>query len=136
MDAVFHITTRTAWEKAKAEGKYTHPSLQAEGFLHCAWREQVLGVANTLYRGRDDLVMLQIATDRLESRIQDDCTESGAIYPHVYGPINLDSVTAVADLRSESDGAFVWPLTTEEGVPNAVGNIAAGNEAAFPDLLA
>jgi uncharacterized protein (DUF952 family) len=33
---ILHITTHTAWEKAKMKGEYSAPSLKSEGFIHCS----------------------------------------------------------------------------------------------------
>lgn len=136
MDAIYHITTRTAWLKAVSSGSYTNPSLAAEGFIHCSRSEQVLTVANSLFRAREDIVLLKIAVDRLTSPVQEDCTESGALYPHIYGPLNCNAVVEVLDLLPDAKGTFGWPA--DEAQPPAeagVGAIAAGSEAVFSGLL-
>ena len=43
---IFHITTREAWRQAVAVGRYTAPSLDKEGFIHCSTHEQVVETAN------------------------------------------------------------------------------------------
>jgi uncharacterized protein (DUF952 family) len=41
---IYHITSTTLWELAKAQGYYEAPSLADEGFIHCSQRHQVAGV--------------------------------------------------------------------------------------------
>jgi uncharacterized protein (DUF952 family) len=35
--------------------------------------------------------------------------EPGQLFPHLYGPLNLDAVTAALPFSSEPDGRFVLP---------------------------
>ena len=51
---IYHITSRSAWDEAKARGEYRAPSLESEGFIHCSTRNQLLQVANAFYRGRSE----------------------------------------------------------------------------------
>ena len=57
---IYHITKRAAWEQSLTKGHYSASSLDSEGFIHCSTRDQVLGVAQDLFRGQSDLVLLCI----------------------------------------------------------------------------
>lgn len=136
MESIYHLTTRSAWNKAQQDGSYSHPSLQAEGFIHCAKEEQVLGVANSLYRTRDDLIALKIDTKKLESRLQNDCTASGTLFPHIYGPINLDAVEEISELVPGNTGALEWRRDDCNASLADLSQVAKGNEGNFQNLLA
>lgn len=105
---LFHITTRRAWEAARAQGEYRAPSLATEGFIHLSEERQWLEVANRLYRGVPDLVLLSIRADRLCSEVRLEEAD-GDTYPHLYGPLNLDAVVEVLELSRAADGAIVPP---------------------------
>jgi uncharacterized protein (DUF952 family) len=106
---IFHITGSEEAEAARASGSYEDESLAAEGFIHCSFREQVAGVANSMFRGRTNLVLLEIDPQRLSSRLEVEGAEPGAPqFPHVYGPINWDSVAAVHPYAEGPDG-FLEP---------------------------
>ena len=64
---IYHITTREAWQMAQSQGSYRAESLQSEGFIHCSARRQVPQVANSFYRGADELLLLQIDESRLNA---------------------------------------------------------------------
>jgi len=99
MPIIYHVTTATAWDEALQKGYYEHPSLHAEGFIHCSQEEQVAGVLERYFSGQTDLVKLVIDTDRLTSRyIQEWSPSTQDTYPHVYGPINADAVVEVIPL--------------------------------------
>ena len=102
----FHITTREAWRAAQAAGEYRGDTLATEGFVHCSMREQVLATANRFFHGRRDLVLLRIDAGKLRPRTRLEPAD-GQLFPHVYGAINLDAVSAVLDLTPDEHGAFV-----------------------------
>ncbi len=102
---IYHITTKDEWQTAQANGKYTAPSLQSEGFIHCSTDKQVPHVANAFYRGRNDLVLLKLDENRIKSQVKweapagapaDGISESD-LFPHIYGVINLDAIISVID---------------------------------------
>lgn len=107
---ILHITERAAWETAVAAGVYCAASLAREGFIHCSTRQQVLGPANELYRGRSDLVLLCIAPDAVQAEIvYEDSYGKGEAFPHIYGPLNLDAVIQVVKFSPNPDGTFSLP---------------------------
>lgn len=107
---ILHIAHRQDWETALADSRYTHPSLATEGFIHCSTPEQVLGPANELFRGQNDLILLVIAPERLEADlVYEDTTGAGQAFPHIYGPINLDAVDRVVAFPPQADGSFTLP---------------------------
>jgi uncharacterized protein (DUF952 family) len=97
MPLIYHVTTAAEWESAQKNGSYSTPSLQAEGFIHCSADEkQVAGVLQRYFAGKTNLVKLAIDTDKLSSRYIYEWSPSTAdTFPHVYGPINIDSVIHV-----------------------------------------
>ena len=108
---IYHLAFRSDWEAGLAAGEYRAPSLAEEGFIHASGdEEQMLRVAARLFAGRDDLLALEVDTDRLpdDSPVIRESARSGEIYPHVYGPINPDAVTRVRALIPDADnpGAF------------------------------
>ncbi len=109
MPLIFHITTAEAWKEALEVGAYHGDTLTTEGFIHCSTAPQVTRVANARFRGRKDLVLLCIRTDLLNPELRYDPAEAGELFPHIYGPLNVDAVVDVVDFPPEPDGQFVLP---------------------------
>lgn len=110
-DTILHITTQTAWQAAQQAGEYIAPSLDTEGFIHCSTADQVVAVAERFYAGQRGLVLLILDSSRVRPQVK---YEPGAdkpdeLFPHVYGPINLDAVTRVADFAPDSKGNWILP---------------------------
>lgn len=118
MSLIVHITYRSDWEAAQPAGEYRADSLKLQGFIHCSTPEQVVEVANGLYRGQTGLVLLVIDPARLRHEVRyEDCYDTGLLFPHLYGPLNLEAVVAVVDFPPQSDGTFGLPVAWQEPVP-------------------
>jgi release factor glutamine methyltransferase len=104
-DLLVHICPQSEWIQAQKNGIYRDTSLEQDGFIHCSQPEQVMEVANHFYLGVRNLVMLWIDPEILSSKI---CWEfvDGTMFPHIYGPINLDAVKSISNLETGIDGTF------------------------------
>jgi uncharacterized protein (DUF952 family) len=105
---IYHIASRADWQSAQKNGSYTADSLAAEGFIHCSKAEQVAGVAERFYAGRRGLVLLVIDPQRLSSdlRYEAGSDKPDELFPHIYGPLNLEAVASILDF--EPDFAKTW----------------------------
>lgn len=107
---ITHITERVTWEQAKKTGVYRAESLKTEGFIHCSTMRQVLGVANSQFKDREDLVLLLIDENKVKSDIKyEDLHKTGQAYPHIYGHLNTEAVINVCDFQYHANGTFRLP---------------------------
>ena len=110
MAIIFHITKSVAWARAEAVGIYRGNMFPIDGFIHCSTRDQVIQVADVRFRGQTGLVLLAIDTDKVATEIRYENLEGGQqMFPHIYGEINLDSVTQVLKFEPGADGYFALP---------------------------
>lgn len=122
MKMILHITTYADWENALGEGVYRSESLNTDGFIHCSTSKQVVEVANRFYAGRDDLVLLCIDRKKVQSLVHFEApvhpdgslktADTIELFPHIYGPLNLDAVVQVIEFAPDSDGYFRMPDLT------------------------
>lgn len=108
---IYHLALRDEWDDAVASGAYRRStlgrSLDDEGFIHCSFAEQVQLIADLVYRGRDDVVLLEIDPDRVSAEIRvEQVGGAPQAFPHIYGPLPADAVTRVRALECRSDGAL------------------------------
>lgn len=106
MQRIFHITSRTAWTEALANAHYEGDTLKSEGFIHCSEAQQVLRVANARFQGRRELVLLEIDPALLAAELRYEDGGGGELFPHIYGPLNCNAVTAVRDFAPDESGTF------------------------------
>ena len=100
MSFIYHVTTKQAWNAAQENGYYTTHSLETEGFIHCSEAQQVEGVLQRYYQGQTDLIKLVIDPQKLQYELKYEMAPSiNEKFPHVYGPINFDSVVDVVEIK-------------------------------------
>lgn len=98
-DIIYHVTTLSAWQLALSQGYYEADSLAIEGFIHCSTANQVDGVLERYFKGKNNLVKLVIDIRQLKNPLKYELAPSvNELFPHVFGPINLDAVIEVVHL--------------------------------------
>jgi uncharacterized protein (DUF952 family) len=116
---IYHITSRAAWGEARQRGEYRAESLESEGFIHCSTGPQVLPVVEKFYMGQQDLLLLMIDPSLLSSELKWELPSDGNpppgvpegdLFPHIYGPINLNAIVKAVDLTSNPDGNYGLPI--------------------------
>ncbi|MGI9607097.1 MAG: DUF952 domain-containing protein [Acidimicrobiales bacterium] len=108
---LFHIIGRDDWADAVERGRHVPDDYVVDGFIHLSEKGQVLRPANLLYKGRNDLVLLVIDPGLLRAEVVYEPGSHGEqeLFPHLYGPLNLDAVLEVVTFLPDADGAFVLP---------------------------
>lgn len=109
MTLILHIAVRKAWEHASQVGIYKPESLEKQGFIHCSYPSQLEKVADANFLGKKDLVLLCIESNRVRADIREEKAGDES-YPHVFGPLNMDSVTKVVEFMPDKSGKFKLPL--------------------------
>ncbi|MBN1977573.1 MAG: DUF952 domain-containing protein [Anaerolineae bacterium] len=118
---IYHLVTESAF-RAQAKGdEYIPVRFDQDGFIHCTGEANtLLVVANDYFSSVEEPVLvLAIETTRLTAEVRFEppapVAGSGAshleeaqLFPHIYGPLNLDAVTEIGVLR-KNDGAYQWP---------------------------
>jgi len=124
---ILHLASNDAWLAGVGpagiwrgkKGTYRADSLSTQGFIHCSTSSQIVDVANAFYHGLQGLVLLVIDPDRLTSELKWEppvhpnpertAIVGNELFPHIYGPINLDAVVNVISFEPAADGTFSLP---------------------------
>lgn len=107
MAIIYHITTAETWAEGLAQQSYTSHSLTSEGFIHCSTPGQIVATANRYYAGEHGLLLLAIDTDRVKVAVRYENLIGGSeLFPHIYGPLNPESVVGVFPFEPGPDGTF------------------------------
>jgi uncharacterized protein (DUF952 family) len=93
---IYHITTKHAWEDAQAKQSYLPKDFEKDGFIHCSIERQIEGVLERFYQGQTGLIKLKIEKAKVQRPVLFELAEDlNELFPHIYGPLNLDSVVEV-----------------------------------------
>ncbi len=104
-DLIVHICPHQSWEAALNRGTYRSDSLEREGFIHCSRPEQVLNVANHLYQGQPDLLLLWIDPRMVKAEIRWESV-GNETFPHIYGALGIEAVIAAMPFTPDEDDVF------------------------------
>ena len=110
---ILHICPRAVWDEAVAAGRYDSDTLASQGYIHCSTAELVHVPATLRFRGRTDLVLLEIDESRLPVTVTwedgDPPHPDGTLFPHLYAALPIGAVVGVYDYLPNADGTFSPP---------------------------
>ena len=105
----YHLIPRVIWEQIdrSTQTHYEPDSVKVEGFIHCTDGEgELTATANRHYQGTaTEFRVLVLDRALIEAPVRYD--DSGQIYPHIYGALNLNAVVKVCPMEREADGHFL-----------------------------
>ncbi|WP_019616382.1 cupin domain-containing protein [Psychromonas ossibalaenae] len=104
---IFYIALESQLAGILQETSYSDPSLSAEGFIHFCSSSQVDAVVEAFYPNQQDLKLLVVDVSLLRSELLFEAPSGSLpddfpkqqLFPHLYGPLNIDAVIDVVDLK-------------------------------------
>ena len=81
----------------------------ADGFIHFSTAAQAAETAAKHFAGAGDLVLVQVDSGRLGDRLKWQPSRGGALFPHLYGDLDLTAVTRTDPLPLGPDGRHQFP---------------------------
>ncbi len=107
---IYKILSRAALAEAKAKGRFEGTADDArDGFIHLSSAEQLEATLAKHYAGQKDLVLLAVDSESLGERLQWEPSRGGALFPHLYGPLDLAAVNSIQELTLREDGRHHLP---------------------------
>src|ERR1700676_1560790 len=109
---IYHLALRDDWQHALDTGddyrwSTLGASLDQVGFIHCSFADQVQTIADLVYLGRTDVMLLTIDPSRLGAEVRVENLEGGSkLFPHIYGPLPVEAVTDANDIPLDVDGTL------------------------------
>jgi uncharacterized protein (DUF952 family) len=109
-EPVYKICSSAMLQEARGLGRFDGSADDArDGFIHLSARHQVAGTLAKYFAGQRDLVLLAVDPERLGERLRWEESRGGELFPHLYGPLDLDHVTSVEALVLQEDGTHRLP---------------------------
>ena len=98
MSRIYKILARAEWTAAQAAGAFQGSAVdRADGFIHFSTAAQAQETARRHFAGQGDLVVLEIEADDLGAGLRWEPSRGGDLFPHLYGPLEVAHVRAVAE---------------------------------------
>jgi len=107
---IYHMCKTDEWVQAQASGSYPGSSQdQADGFIHFSTRAQVWTSAAKHRHGQDGILLLAVDATALGDALKWEASRGGALFPHLYGPLNSDDVIDALPLPLDDNGIHIFP---------------------------
>ena len=103
--AIYLLSSNAEYQQALSAGKLTRDSLTSEGFIHATPKSQLNRLANKYYKDKEQPLILIVDKELVIPEIKWEPASDG-LYPHIYGPLNINAVTRVEKISLNEDGNF------------------------------
>jgi uncharacterized protein (DUF952 family) len=109
-EPVYKIMTEEAFAEACRQGRYSGSSDDLrDGFIHLSATHQLEGTLAKHYAGQAGLVLLALDPDRLGPALKWEPSRGGALFPHLYGDLDLKAMLWSEPIEFAVDGSHVLP---------------------------
>jgi len=99
MSVIYKICPADLWRAAEREGVFRGAPVDlADGFIHFSTATQVAETAAKHFAGQTDLVLVRVRAEKLGDRLRWEPSRGGALFPHLYGYLDLRDVHKVEPL--------------------------------------
>lgn len=110
MSLIYKICPSALWREAERSGTFHgSPVDQRDGFIHFSTAEQVAETAAKHFAGAQGLVLLTVQSTKLGDALKWEPSRGGALFPHLYGTLDIRAVIKVAPLPLGKDGRHAFP---------------------------
>lgn len=110
MPTIYKICPTALWRDAERAGTFRGSALDIEdGFIHFSTAAQAIETAAKHFAGQRDLVLASVDTAALGDRLKWEPSRGGALFPHLYGDLDLAAVTRIDPLPLGDDGHHEFP---------------------------
>ena len=110
MPTIYKICSASAWREAERQGVYrgSEDDLK-DGFIHFSTAAQLAATAAKHFTGKTGLFLVAVDAALLGEELRWEPARDGAMFPHLYGELDLAAVITVMDLPLQSDGIHTIP---------------------------
>ncbi len=114
MSHVYKICPAEVWREAEQCGVFRGSEVDLrDGFIHFSTAAQVVETAAKHFSGQPGLLLVRINTASLGDRLKWEASRGGALFPHLYGDLDLAAVAQVDALPLGPDKRHIFPPLAE-----------------------
>jgi uncharacterized protein (DUF952 family) len=107
---IYKIVPAPMWQEAVDRGRFDGAPVDlADGFIHFSTAAQVRETAAKHFAGQDDLLLVAVDGDALGAGMRYEVSRGGALFPHLYAPLDPRLALWAKPLPLGADGRHVFP---------------------------
>ena len=110
MSVLYKILSAALWRETQRKGRFDGSQVDLrDGFIHFSTAAQVEETAARHFAGQNDLLLVSVDVAQLGSALKWEPSRGGALFPHLYGPLELAAVLHIVPLPLGPNGQHVLP---------------------------
>lgn len=110
MATIYKICSAAEWREAERAGVYSGSAVDhRDGFIHFSSAGQAAETAAKHFAGQRDLVLVSVDAANLGKRLKWEPSRGGALFPHLYGTLELTAVLRIEPLPLDAAGSHAFP---------------------------
>ncbi|WP_274630111.1 DUF952 domain-containing protein [Arvimicrobium flavum] len=107
---IYKICPEPLWRTAEASGTFNGSAIDlTDGFIHFSTAEQARKTAAKHFAGQTDLLLVAVDAVALGPALKYEASRGGALFPHLYAPLDLAAVKWVKALPLGGHGSHIFP---------------------------
>ena len=107
----YKVLTAAEMQALERDGSFAGAEVDlADGYIHLSSAEQLTGTVDKHFAGWDDLHVAAVDLAAQGERLKWEPSRGGALFPHLYGPLLLETVVAYGPLERDEAGQVKLPV--------------------------
>jgi uncharacterized protein (DUF952 family) len=107
---IYKVMTETAFEASRRQGHFDGSADDLrDGFIHFSAAHQLAATLAKYFVGQEGLVLLAVDPARLGPALKWETSRGGALFPHLYAPLDLAAVLWTEPLALGPGGRHIVP---------------------------
>lgn len=110
MPLIYKICSAALWSEAETKGRFDGAPIDlTDGYIHFSTATQLAETAAKHFAGQDGLLLIAVDDQRLGPALRYEPSRGGALFPHLYAPLDPKAARWVVPMPLKGDGSHVLP---------------------------
>lgn len=107
----YKVLTADQMVALEADGSFAGAPVDlADGYIHLSTADQLTGTVDKHFAGQDALHVAAVDLGSFGDSLKWEEARGGALFPHLYGPLLLETVIAYGPMTRDEAGAVRLPV--------------------------
>jgi uncharacterized protein (DUF952 family) len=111
-DTAYKVLTSEQMTALERDGTFAGAPIDlADGYIHLSTCEQLTETVDKHFAGQTGLHVAAVDLGSFGASLKWEASRGGQLFPHLYGPLLLETVFAYGPLERNDDGSVRLPVT-------------------------
>ncbi len=107
---IYKILTPDQWAVFQSDTCFLGAPIDlSDGYIHFSSAEQAKETADKHFADHNEIVLLELDAEAFGENLKWEPSRGGALFPHLYATLSIESVQKFWTIQRESSGLFSYP---------------------------